>query len=104
MRIFGNHFLTIISNLLNKQNLTDAHTCYKVFHKELFDLIILEENDFAFCPEVTSKISSLGFKIHEVPISYNGRSYKEGKKIGDDEVKKIVQYGRSTFYLSLIHI
>ena len=81
VRIFGNHFLTIISNLLNKQNLTDAHTCYKVFHKELFDLIILEENDFAFCPEVTSKISNLGFKIHEVPISYNGRSYKEGKKI-----------------------
>ena len=81
VRIFGNHFLTIISNLLNKQNLTDAHTCYKVFHKELFDLIILEENDFAFCPEVTSKISSLGFRIHEVPISYNGRSYKEGKKI-----------------------
>ena len=81
VRIFGNHFLTIISNLLNKQNLTDAHTCYKVFHRELFDLIILEENDFAFCPEVTSKISSLGFRIHEVPISYNGRSYKEGKKI-----------------------
>ena len=81
VRIFGNHFLTIISNLLNKQNLTDAHTCYKVFHKDLFDLIILEENDFAFCPEVTSKISNLGFKIHEVPISYNGRSYKEGKKI-----------------------
>ena len=81
VRIFGNHFLTIISNFLNKQNLTDAHTCYKVFHKELFDLITLEENDFAFCPEVTSKISNLGFKIYEVPISYNGRSYQDGKKI-----------------------
>ena len=81
VRIFGNHFLTIISNFLNKQNLTDAHTCYKVFHKDLFDLITLEENDFAFCPEVTSKISNLGFKIYEVPISYNGRSYQDGKKI-----------------------
>ncbi len=81
IRIFGNHLLTIISNFLNKQKLTDAHTCYKVFHKDLFDLIILEENDFAFCPEVTSKISNLGFQIHEVPINYNGRSYREGKKI-----------------------
>ena len=68
MRIFGNHFLTIISNFLNKQNLTDAHTCYKVFHKELFDLITLEENDFAFCPEKTAKISKMGIKISEVPI------------------------------------
>ena len=96
VRIFGNHFLTIISNFLNKQNLTDAHTCYKVFHKELFDLITLEENDFAFCPEVTSKISNLGFKIHEVPISYNGRSYKEGKKIKTTDalraLKTLIKY------------
>ncbi len=91
VRIFGNHFLTIISNFLNKQNLTDAHTCYKVFHKELFDLITLEENDFAFCPEVTSKISNLGFKIHEVPISYNGRSYKEGKKIKTTDAFKALK-------------
>ena len=91
VRIFGNHFLTIISNFLNKQNLTDAHTCYKVFHKELFDLITLEENDFAFCPEVTSKISNLGFKIHEVPISYNGRSYKEGKKIKTTDALKALK-------------
>ena len=91
VRIFGNHFLTIISNFLNKQNLTDAHTCYKVFHKELFDLITLEENDFAFCPEVTSKISKLGFKIHEVPISYNGRSYKEGKKIKTTDALKALK-------------
>ena len=91
VRIFGNHFLTIISNFLNRQNLTDAHTCYKVFHKDLFDLITLEENDFAFCPEVTSKISNLGFKIHEVPISYNGRSYKEGKKIKTTDALKALK-------------
>ena len=63
VRIFGNHSLTIISNFLNNQKLTDAHTCYKVFHKDVFDLIELEENDFAFCPEVTSKISKLGYEI-----------------------------------------
>lgn len=81
LRVFGNHLLTIISNYLNSQKLTDAHTCYKVFHKEVFDKINLEENDFAFCPEVTTKISKLGYEIIEVPITYNGRSYEEGKKI-----------------------
>ena len=81
LRILGNHLLTIISNILNNQKLTDAHTCYKVFHKEVFDLIDLEENDFAFCPEVTSKVAKLGYTIYEVPISYNGRNYQEGKKI-----------------------
>ena len=82
LRILGNHLLTIISNIVNNQKLTDAHTCYKVFHKEVFNLIDLEEDDFAFCPEVTSKVAKLGFKIYEVPISYNGRNYQEGKKIG----------------------
>ena len=81
IRIFGNHLLTLISNFLNNQKLTDAHTCYKAFNREVFDLIKLEENDFAFCPEVTSKVANLGFEIHEVPISYNGRNYKDGKKI-----------------------
>ena len=81
LRVFGNHLLTIISNYLNSQKLTDAHTCYKVFHKEVFDKINLEENDFSFCPEVTTKISKLGYEIIEVPINYNGRSYEEGKKI-----------------------
>ena len=81
-RVFGNQILTLISNLVNKQKLTDAHTCYKVFHKDVFEKINLEENGFSFCPEVTSKISKLGHEIYEVPISYNGRSYSEGKKIG----------------------
>lgn len=81
IRIFFNHALTIISNLINNQNLTDAHTCYKVFRKSLFDIIILKENGFSFCPEITSKISKLNEKIVEVPIEYIGRSYEEGKKI-----------------------
>ena len=91
IRILGNHFLTIVSNFLNKQNLTDAHTCYKVFHREVFDLITLEENDFAFCPEVTSKISNLGFEIYEVPIRYSGRSYQEGKKIKTTDALKALK-------------
>tara|TARA_A100001015_G_scaffold317312_1_gene433947 strand:+ start:1008 stop:1718 length:711 start_codon:yes stop_codon:yes gene_type:complete len=80
-RIFGNHVLTIISNLLNNQKLTDAHTCYKVFRREIFIKLNLQENDFAFCPEVTTKISLLNEEIKEAPISYKGRSVEEGKKI-----------------------
>ena len=80
-RIFYNHALTIISNIINDQRLTDAHTCYKVFKSDLFKSIKLEENGFAFCPEITTKISNLNINIHEVPISYHGRDYSEGKKI-----------------------
>ena len=80
-RIFYNHVLTIISNIINDQRLTDAHTCYKVFKSDLFKSIKLEENGFAFCPEITTKISNLEINIHEVPISYHGRNYSEGKKI-----------------------
>ena len=80
-RIFGNHILTIISNLINKQNLTDAHTCYKAFTTKVFKNIKLEENGFSFCPEITTKVSNLNIDIFEVPISYNGRDYKSGKKI-----------------------
>tara|TARA_B100000131_G_scaffold266390_1_gene264301 strand:+ start:155 stop:841 length:687 start_codon:yes stop_codon:yes gene_type:complete len=80
-RVFANHILTIISNILNNQNLTDAHTCYKVFDAKIFKKIKLEEKGFSFCPEVTTKISLLNEKIKEVPISYKGRGYSEGKKI-----------------------
>ena len=80
-RVFFNHLLTILSNILNNQKLTDAHTCYKAFSSVLFKDIVLEEKGFAFCPEVTTKISNLNIKIMEVPISYNGRNYNEGKKI-----------------------
>ena len=63
------------------ENLTDAHTCYKVFKAEIFKKINLEENGFSFCPEVTTKISNMNLNILEIPISYNGRDYKNGKKI-----------------------
>ena len=81
IRILANKFLTSLSNFFNKQNLTDAHTCYKVFKTDILSQIELVENGFNFCPEITAKISKLGIKIIEVPISYYGRTHKEGKKI-----------------------
>jgi glycosyltransferase involved in cell wall biosynthesis len=80
-RAFGNHLLTFISNFLNNQKLTDAHTCYKIFKSEIFVKLNLQENDFAFCPEVTTKISILNEEIKELSISYKGRTITEGKKI-----------------------
>ena len=80
-RVFFNHFLTKFSNLINRQQLTDAHTCYKVFSKEIFLKLKLNEKGFSFCPEVNSKIARLNLKVKEVEINYNGRTYSEGKKI-----------------------
>jgi glycosyltransferase involved in cell wall biosynthesis len=90
-RIFFNHILTIISNLLNNQRLTDAHTCYKMFTSDIFLKIILKENDFSFCPEITTKIGLKKIKIKEVPINYSGRNYDDGKKIRlIDGIKAII--------------
>ena len=96
-RIFFNHILTVISNIINNQKLTDAHTCYKAFHKTVINQITLEENDFSFCPEITTKISKLGYKIDEVEISYHGREYAQGKKIkfydGLKALYVLIKYG-----------
>ena len=81
VRIWGNVFLTLVSNLINNQNLTDAHTCYKMIRGKLFKKLNLREKGFAFCPEVTTKLSKINCKIYEVSISYNGRTYNDGKKI-----------------------
>lgn len=81
IRIWGNVFLTKVSNIINKQNLTDAHTCYKIFRSDIFRKIKLQENGFAFCPEITTKIAKKKYKIREIPISYKGRTYSQGKKI-----------------------
>ena len=97
LRIFANFILTKISNIINNQNLSDAHTCYKVFDSKIFKQIKLVENDFAFCPEITSKISNLGINIMEIPIKYTGRSFEDGKKIklGDAflALKALLIYG-----------
>lgn len=79
----GNKFLTFISNMFTNLNLTDMETCYKLFKADIIKNINLKENRFGFEPEVTAKISRIkGVRIYEVGISYYGRTYKEGKKIG----------------------
>ena len=79
----GNKFLTFCSNSVTNLNLTDMETCYKMFRKEIIQSINLKEKRFGFEPEVTAKISRIkNIKIYEVGISYYGRTYEEGKKIG----------------------
>jgi glycosyltransferase involved in cell wall biosynthesis len=80
----GNKFLTLLSNMMTNLNLTDMETCYKSFRREIIQNIPLEENRFGFEPEVTAKIASWKprLRIYEVGISYYGRTYEEGKKIG----------------------
>lgn len=80
--MLGNTFLTFLSNMLTNLNLTDMETCYKVFRREVLMKIQLKEDRFGFEPEVTAKISKLNIRIYEVGISYAGRTYAEGKKIG----------------------
>ena len=78
----GNGFLTLTSNMFTNLNLTDMETCYKVFRREIIQSILIEENRFGFEPEITAKLSKLNCRIYEVGISYYGRTYDEGKKIG----------------------
>ena len=79
---FGNWLLTACSNRFTGQRLTDMETCYKAFRRELLDSINFQQNRFGFEPEITAKLSRLGQVISEVPISYQARSYEQGKKIG----------------------
>ena len=78
----GNRFLTLLSNMCTNLNLTDMETCYKVFRREVIQNIVIKENRFGFEPEITAKISLGGWRVYEVGISYSGRTYAEGKKIG----------------------
>jgi len=77
----GNKALTTFSNMLTNLNLSDVWTCYKAFKREVLQKIILEQDRFGFEPEVTSKVAHGGWRVYEVPISYYGRTYAEGKKI-----------------------
>jgi glycosyltransferase involved in cell wall biosynthesis len=80
--LVGNRALTLLSNCLTNINLSDMETCYKVFRREVIQSIPLEENRFGFEPEITVKVARRGLRIYEVGISYWGRTYEEGKKIG----------------------
>lgn len=96
IRILGNILLTFFSNLLNGQNLSDAHTCYKGFDSNTFKKIILYENGFSFCPEINTKISLINIKIKEIPIRYFSRTKDMGKKIRFTDaflaIKAIIKY------------
>ena len=78
----GNGFLTLLSNIFTDLNLSDMETCYKAFKSEVIKNITIEEERFGFEPEITAKVSKKNYRIFEVGISYYGRTYKEGKKIG----------------------
>jgi glycosyltransferase involved in cell wall biosynthesis len=77
----GNKFLTLLSNMFTNLNLSDMETCYKIFRADLLNRMTIRSNRFGFEPEVTAKFAKLKCRIYEVPISYSGRTYEEGKKI-----------------------
>ena len=92
----GNWLLTTLSNMCSNLNLTDMECCYKLFRREVLQQISLRENRFGFEPEVTAKVARLNCRIYEVPVSYSGRTYAEGKKInwqdGFSALRCIVRY------------
>jgi len=93
----GNRLLTLLSNVATNLNLTDMETCYKMFRADVLKRVELREDRFGFEPEVTAKIARLGVRVFEVGISYAGRTYDEGKKIGWRDgvqaLRCIVKYG-----------
>jgi glycosyltransferase involved in cell wall biosynthesis len=92
-----NRGLTLLSNMFNDLNLTDIEICYKAFTREVAKAIVIEENRFGVEPELTAKVAKMRLRIYEVPVSYRGRTYEEGKKIGWKDgvraVYAIVKYG-----------
>ena len=95
----GNRFLTTFSNILSNLNLTDMETCYKAFRGEVLNKITLKSKKFGFEPEITTKLAKLKCRIYEVPISYSGRDYSEGKKIGwKDGIAAIFHIIRFKFF------
>ena len=100
----GNRLLTMASNMFTDLNLTDMETCYKVFRREVLESFTLEEDRFGIEPEITAKIAAGHWRVYEIGISYNGRTYDEGKKIGwRDGIRAfycIVRYSRTGTRLS----
>jgi glycosyltransferase involved in cell wall biosynthesis len=94
----GNRLLTLASNMFTGLNLSDMETCYKLFRREVLESITIEEDRFGFEPEITAKVAKGGWRIYEVGISYNGRTYADGKKIGGRDAVRavycIVRYSR----------
>jgi glycosyltransferase involved in cell wall biosynthesis len=95
----GNRFLTLLSNMSTNLNLTDMETCYKMMRREVLESIDLREDRFGIEPEITAKIAKGRWRVYEVGISYYGRTYEEGKKIGwKDGVRAIYAIGRYNFF------
>ena len=96
----GNQVLTTLSNMFSNLNLTDMECCYKVFRREVIEQITLEENRFGIEPELAAKVARLGVRLYEVPVSYSGRTYAEGKKInwkdGVSALRCILRYNLSS--------
>jgi hypothetical protein len=96
----ANGWLTTLSNMASNLNLTDMETCYKLFRREIIQAVPLKEKRFGFEPEVTIKLARMGCCVYELGISYNGRTYEEGKKIGLKDAFRalycIVYYGLFT--------
>jgi glycosyltransferase involved in cell wall biosynthesis len=94
----GNKMLTLASNMFTGLNLSDMETCYKLFRREVIQSVTIEEDRFGFEPEITAKVAKAGWRIYEVGISYSGRTYAEGKKIGRRDAARavycIVRYSR----------
>jgi len=86
----GNRMLTMLSNMFSDLNLTDMETCYKVMVRPVANRLDLQSRDFGIEPEITQKVAAMRARIYEVPISYNGRTYEEGKKIGLKDAFKAV--------------
>lgn len=96
----GNTFLTTLSNMFTNLNISDMETCYKVFRREIIQGITIEEDRFGFEPEITAKVARMNVRIYEVAVSYHGRTYAEGKKIGWKDgisaIRCIFKYGLPT--------
>jgi glycosyltransferase involved in cell wall biosynthesis len=94
----GNRMLTLTSNMFTGLNLSDMETCYKLFRREVIQSITIEEDRFGFEPEITAKVAKGGWRVYEVGISYSGRTYAEGKKIGRRDAVRalycIIRYSR----------
>ena len=94
----GNRALTLASNMFTGLNLSDMETCYKLFRREVIQTITIEEDRFGFEPEITAKVAKAGWRVYEVGISYSGRTYADGKKIGRRDAVRalycIVRYSR----------
>lgn len=93
----GNRFLTLLSNMVTNLNLSDMETCYKCFRREVLDSLVIQERGFGVEPELTAKVAAGGWRVYEVGVSYSGRTYAEGKKIGWKDgfraIYCIIKYG-----------